>query len=241
MLYVADSRKFKSSDANQLLDKCMITGSRSLTKLTLVTSSKKHNDSKYPISCIQITVQKYYIEIIIGFSVFAFGENLCAQAVLLAFLVKKHSTNLSRHNVFQKSVRQHMQFDFLQQFWKYVASLLQIMIDPSDNASIGQLFSFRLMWKNVSNIAVHGCSMLDNHINLKALVFLYAFEESVECHLLSSFCDDSNSHISLFKYVLCTMGVSKDSISKFSIGNRFHVKLRILSPEHCKQSLRVKS
>ena len=57
--------------------------------------------------------------------------------------------------------------------------------------------------------------------HLKALVFLYGFEESVDCHLLSSFCDDSNLHISLFKYVLSTMGVSKGSISKFLIGNRF--------------------
>ena len=76
---------------------------------------------------------------------------------------------------------------------------------------------------------------------LKALVFLYAFEESVDCHLLSPFCDDSNLHISLFEYVLSTMGVSKESISKFLIGNRFHVKLRILSPENCKQSFQVKS
>jgi len=37
------------------------------------------------------------------------------------------------------------------------------------------------------------------------------------------------------------MGVSKESISKCLIENRFHVKLRILSPENCKQSLRVKS
>jgi len=37
------------------------------------------------------------------------------------------------------------------------------------------------------------------------------------------------------------MGVSKESISKFLIGNRFHVKLRILSPENCKQSLQVKT
>ena len=37
------------------------------------------------------------------------------------------------------------------------------------------------------------------------------------------------------------MIVSKESISKFLIGNRFHVKLRILSPENCKQSLQVKS
>ena len=77
--------------------------------------------------------------------------------------------------------------------------------------------------------------------HLKALVFLYAFEESVDCHLLSSFCDDSNLRISLVKYVLSTMGVSKESISKYLIGNRFHVKLRILSPENCKQSLQVKS
>ena len=69
--------------------------------------------------------------------------------------------------------------------------------------------------------------------HLKALVFLYSFEESADCHLLSSFCDDSNLHISLFKYVLSTMGVSKESISKFLTGNRFHVKLRILSPEKC--------
>ena len=43
------------------------------------------------------------------------------------------------------------------------------------------------------------------------------------------------------KYVLSTMGVSKESISKFLIGNRFHVKLRILSPENCQQSSQVKS
>jgi len=30
--------------------------------------------------------------------------------------------------------------------------------------------------------------------------------------------------------VLSTMGVSMESTSKFLIGNRFHVKLRILSP-----------
>ena len=35
------------------------------------------------------------------------------------------------------------------------------------------------------------------------------------------------------KYVLSTMGVSKESIGKYLIGNRFHVKLRILSPERC--------
>ena len=70
---------------------------------------------------------------------------------------------------------------------------------------------------------------------------VYAFEESVDFHLLLSFCDDSNLHISLFKCVLSTIGISKESISKFLIGNRFHVQLHILSPENCKQSLRVKS
>jgi len=41
-----------------------------------------------------------------------------------------------------------------------------------------------------------------------------------------------NTHLTLFrtKYVLSTMGVIKESISKFLIGNRFHVKLRIFSP-----------
>jgi len=45
----------------------------------------------------------------------------------------------------------------------------------------------------------------------------------------------------VFMYVLSTTGLSKESISKFLIGNRFHVKLRILNPENCKESLRVKS
>jgi len=37
--------------------------------------------------------------------------------------------------------------------------------------------------------------------------------------------------------ILPTVGVSKESISKFLIGNGFHVKLRILSLEISKQSL----
>jgi len=37
------------------------------------------------------------------------------------------------------------------------------------------------------------------------------------------------------------VGLSKKSIGEFLIGNRFHVNLRILSPDICKQSLRVKS
>jgi len=68
-------------------------------------------------------------------------------------------------------------------------------------------------------IATNICNSLQFH--LKALMFLYAFEESVDCHLFSSFCDDSNLHIALFKYVLSTMGVSKESISKFLIFRLF--------------------
>ena len=44
------------------------------------------------------------------------------------------------------------------------------------------------------------------------------------------------SNWKVHKHVLSTMGVSKESTSKFLIRNRFHVKLRILSPENCKQS-----
>jgi len=85
-----------------------------------------------------------------------------------------------------------------------------------------------------------GVVLPETTLKRKALVFLYAFKESVDCHPLSSFCDNSNLHISIFKCVFTTMGISKESINKFLIGNRFHVKLRILSPKNCKQSLRVK-
>jgi len=45
--------------------------------------------------------------------------------------------------------------------------------------------------------------------------FLYAFEESADCALLSPLCEDSNLHISAHKYVLPTTGVSKESILDF--------------------------
>jgi len=50
---------------------------------------------------------------------------------------------------------------------------------------------------------------------LKALGFLYAFEESANRALLSSYCDDSNFPISIFKYVFSAMGANKESISNF--------------------------
>jgi len=50
------------------------------------------------------------------------------------------------------------------------------------------------------------------------------------------------SDFSLSKQVFSTSGVMKESICNFKkIANRFHVMLRILSPESCKQSLRMKS
>ena len=56
------------------------------------------------------------------------------------------------------------------------------------------------------------------------------------------FCNcGAQTFIICFTDVLSTMGVSKESISRCLIGNRFHVKLRILSPENCKRSLQVKS
>jgi len=118
----------------------------------------------------------------------------------------------------------------------------------STNAKLSMTFICKLFqsWLHVGPFMLYEVSpilVMSRRLRCfwKALVFLYAFEESVDCHLLSSFCDDSNLHISLFKYVLSTMGVNKESISKFLIGNRFQVKLRILSPENCKQSLQVKS
>ena len=49
---------------------------------------------------------------------------------------------------------------------------------------------------------------------LKSTSVSVCFRGISRISLLSSFCDDSNLHISLFKYVLSTMGVSKESISK---------------------------
>jgi len=53
---------------------------------------------------------------------------------------------------------------------------------------------------------------------LKAQGFLYAFEESADCALLSSFCDDSN--LLMFKYIPSTLGVSKESIGKFLMSRK---------------------
>ena len=63
-----------------------------------------------------------------------------------------------------------------------------------------------------------------------ALRFLCVFKESANYTLLSFFCNDSNLHISIFKYILSTMGISKELAGKFLIGNLFHEKLYILSP-----------
>jgi len=61
-------------------------------------------------------------------------------------------------------------------------------------------------------------------LHLKALVFLYAFEESVDCHLLSSFCDDSNLHISLFQVCTfhdgCKQGIDQQIFNRKSISRK---------------------
>jgi len=103
-----------------------------------------------------------------------------------------------------------------------IISCFLLILDPVILTTVSNWY---VSTEHVKEVSCH-----HSREHLKALVFLYAFEESVDCHLLSSFCDDSNLHISLFTYVLSTMGVSKESISKFLIGNRFHVKLRIHSP-----------
>jgi len=63
----------------------------------------------------------------------------------------------------------------------------------------------------------------------------------VRKNLLIAFTKNKLQRNLLFKYLLSTVEVNKESMSKFLIGNQFHVKLRTFSPENCKQSLRVKS
>jgi len=106
--------------------------------------------------------------------------------------------------------------------------ILRIYVKNFFSIPIKFLFCKRLGWSATKRDG-QTLSVKTAYVNETGIFsyFLYAFEESVDCHLLSIFCDDSNLHRSIFKYVLSTMGVSKESISKCSIGNRFHVKLRI--------------
>ena len=73
--------------------------------------------------------------------------------------------------------------------------------------------------------------------NLNALVFLYAFEESVDCAVLSSFCSDSNLHISTFKLVLSTM--DKQRIDQ-QIFNRKSISRKITHPQSWKLQAKLK-
>jgi len=72
--------------------------------------------------------------------------------------------------------------------------------------------------------------------SLRSLSFLYSDVIFVlkELHVIAQIVVLCNT-FNWFKVVLSTMGVSKELISNFLIGNRFHVKIRILSPENCKQ------
>ena len=77
----------------------------------------------------------------------------------------------------------------------------------STNAKLSMTFICKLFqsWLHVGPFMLYEVSpilVMSRRLRCfwKALVFLYAFEESVDCHLLSSFCDDSNLHISLFNW-----------------------------------------
>jgi len=71
-------------------------------------------------------------------------------------------------------------------------------------------------------------------LQLKALGMLQALQESADWALLSSFCDNSKLHKSIFKWLLPTQEISKESIKKFFIGNQFHITLWIINRNICK-------
>jgi len=52
-------------------------------------------------------------------------------------------------------------------------------------------------------------------LQLKALGMLQALQESADWALLSSFCDNSKLHKSIFKWLLPTQEISKESIKNF--------------------------
>ena len=91
------------------------------------------------------------------------------------------------------------------------------------------------MTAEIHHHQLFGCYTLEDGI-FSLYFYITVYSRPIDFSLLKIFCTCIN-----VKYVLSPMGVSKESISKFLIGNRFHVKLRILSPENCKQSLQVKS
>jgi len=67
------------------------------------------------------------------------------------------------------------------------------------------------------------CKLDYSRGHLKALVFLYAFVESVECALLLSFYDDSNLHISithLFHDDGCKQGIDQKIFSRKSMSRK---------------------
>jgi len=110
------------------------------------------------------------------------------------------------------------------------------------------LRTFHELWKGrqILNLLTFGCSSYDIFLMNGWMFALHGFyKKCLRKYYLQILYDEyswyfmpmwraqshfSNDTITTFKYVLSTMGVSKESISKFLIGNRFHVKLRILSP-----------
>jgi len=65
-------------------------------------------------------------------------------------------------------------------------------------------------------------------ITIERSKFVVSFWEISRWVLLSSFCDDSNLHMSVFKYTTSLhTGEEFESISKFLTGNKFHVPIKI--------------
>jgi len=65
---------------------------------------------------------------------------------------------------------------------------------------------------------------------LQALGFLHAFEESVDCALLSSFCDDSNLNLSIFKWDTYSPQWGKQGMDQ-QIFNRKSISRKIMHPQ----------
>jgi len=86
-----------------------------------------------------------------------------------------------------------------------------------------QEISLIVIWKRW--ILIKESSFFGEHFKWQCFVCSIALMKSILNYLLKiwGLLHFSNV-IHIHKYVLSTMGVSKESISKFLIGNRFHVK-----------------
>jgi len=81
--------------------------------------------------------------------------------------------------------------------------------------------------KLLCSIIIQGCTVVFTWWPVVAFFVCWSFVAKLLYIIFASW---FYHVVLLFKYVLSMTGVTKESISKFLIGNRFHVKLRILSP-----------